>query len=119
MLSKPFESNTHAQSHRVEDPARMRALRREWVESNADDSWFNTSYQDFSKRNETIRTLICSLIVPLREETKVKEILQYTGGRWCLCCLELPFKRSRVKSTTALKDTLDKTVSLGLNKILE
>ena len=119
MLSKPFESNTHAQSHRMEDPARMRALRREWVESNADVSWFNTSYQDFSKRNETIRMLICSLIVPLREETKVKEILQYTGGRWCLCCLELPFKRSRVKSTTALKDTLDKTVSLGLNKILE
>ena len=61
MLSKPFESNTHAQSHPVEDPARMRALRREWLESNADVSWFNTSYQDFSKRNETIRMLICKI----------------------------------------------------------
>ena len=48
-LSKPFESNTHAQSHRVENPARMRALRGEWMESNADNSWFNTYYQDISK----------------------------------------------------------------------
>ena len=71
MLSKPFESNTHAQSHRVEDPARIRALSGEWVLSNTDNNWFNTSYQDISKRNETIRMLICNLIVPLREETKV------------------------------------------------
>ena len=49
LLSKPFESNTHAQSHRVENPARMRALRGEWMESNADNSWFNTYYQDISK----------------------------------------------------------------------
>ena len=49
LLSKPFESNTHAQSHRVENPARMRALRGEWMESNVDNSWFNTYYQDISK----------------------------------------------------------------------
>ena len=49
LLSKPFESNTHAQSHRVENPARMRALRGEWMESNVDNSLFNTYYQDISK----------------------------------------------------------------------